>query len=172
MKIEFYKHNLAKEEKQKVLECLDGIFLTTGQWFYAPGWKSTIAPWVRDSVQPRDGCWLVFSDGGGLCQHFIGLLRAQGRDVTVVVPGSDFNSLKSGEFTLRPGHRADMAALLAQLKTSAKLPCNIVHLWSGAGMESTASAANDLDGSLASGFYSLLHLAQTLASTRRRIASS
>lgn len=32
MKIEFYKHNLAKEEKQKVLECLDGIFLTTGAY--------------------------------------------------------------------------------------------------------------------------------------------
>ena len=32
MKIEFYKHNIGNDEKQKVLECLDGIFLTTGEY--------------------------------------------------------------------------------------------------------------------------------------------
>ncbi len=32
MKIEFYKHNLGKDEKRMVLECLDGIFLTTGSY--------------------------------------------------------------------------------------------------------------------------------------------
>ncbi|OEU50565.1 MAG: hypothetical protein BA866_07130 [Desulfobulbaceae bacterium S5133MH15] len=32
MRIEFYKHNIGEEEKQKVLECLDGIFLTTGSY--------------------------------------------------------------------------------------------------------------------------------------------
>ncbi len=32
MKIEFYKHNVGKEEKQRVLECLSGIFLTTGTY--------------------------------------------------------------------------------------------------------------------------------------------
>ena len=32
MNVEFYKHNVGEEEKQKVLECLDGIFLTTGAY--------------------------------------------------------------------------------------------------------------------------------------------
>jgi len=32
VKIEFYKHNIGEEEKKKVLECLDGIFLTTGSY--------------------------------------------------------------------------------------------------------------------------------------------
>lgn len=32
MKIEFYKHNLGKDEKEKVMECLNGIFLTTGSY--------------------------------------------------------------------------------------------------------------------------------------------
>ena len=32
MKIEFYKHDIGEEEKKKVLECLDGIFLTTGSY--------------------------------------------------------------------------------------------------------------------------------------------
>ncbi|MHC3130097.1 MAG: DegT/DnrJ/EryC1/StrS family aminotransferase [Candidatus Bathyarchaeota archaeon] len=32
MKIEFYKHSIGEEEKRNVLECLDGIFLTTGSY--------------------------------------------------------------------------------------------------------------------------------------------
>ncbi len=32
MKIDFFKHNLGSDEKKKVLECLDGIFLTTGSY--------------------------------------------------------------------------------------------------------------------------------------------
>lgn len=32
MKVEFYRPNIGPEEKQKVLECLDGIFLTTGSY--------------------------------------------------------------------------------------------------------------------------------------------
>ncbi len=32
MKIEFYKHSIGEEEKLKVLECLEGIFLTTGSY--------------------------------------------------------------------------------------------------------------------------------------------
>jgi dTDP-4-amino-4,6-dideoxygalactose transaminase len=32
LKVEFYIHDLGNEEKQKVLECLDGIFLTTGSY--------------------------------------------------------------------------------------------------------------------------------------------
>lgn len=32
MKVEFFKHNIGPEEKQKVLECLDGIFITTGSY--------------------------------------------------------------------------------------------------------------------------------------------
>ena len=32
MNVEFYKHNVGQEEKDKVLECLDGTFLTTGSY--------------------------------------------------------------------------------------------------------------------------------------------
>jgi dTDP-4-amino-4,6-dideoxygalactose transaminase len=32
VRIEFYKHNIGQEEKEKVRECLDGIFLTTGSY--------------------------------------------------------------------------------------------------------------------------------------------
>lgn len=32
MKIEFYKHSIGEKEKRNVLECLDGIFLTTGSY--------------------------------------------------------------------------------------------------------------------------------------------
>lgn len=32
MKIEFYKHSLGQEEKSSILKCLDGLFLTTGDY--------------------------------------------------------------------------------------------------------------------------------------------
>ena len=32
MKVEFYRHAIGDDEKRKVLECLDGIFLTTGSY--------------------------------------------------------------------------------------------------------------------------------------------
>jgi dTDP-4-amino-4,6-dideoxygalactose transaminase len=32
MRVEFYKHNIGEEEKRNVLECLDGIFLTSGSY--------------------------------------------------------------------------------------------------------------------------------------------
>src|ERR1051326_6074506 len=34
MKIEFYRHNIGEEEKQRVLAALDSIFLTTGEQVY------------------------------------------------------------------------------------------------------------------------------------------
>ena len=44
MNIEFYKHNLGVEEKQSVLECLDGVFLTTGQ--YVKDFESQFAQYL------------------------------------------------------------------------------------------------------------------------------
>jgi UDP-4-amino-4-deoxy-L-arabinose-oxoglutarate aminotransferase len=32
MKVEFFRHNIGEEEKKMVMECLDGIFLTTGAY--------------------------------------------------------------------------------------------------------------------------------------------
>jgi dTDP-4-amino-4,6-dideoxygalactose transaminase len=44
LKVEFYKHNLGAEENQKVLECLSGIFLTTGQ--YVKDFESRFAQYL------------------------------------------------------------------------------------------------------------------------------
>jgi len=32
VKVEFYRHNIGQDEKEKVLECLAGVFLTTGEY--------------------------------------------------------------------------------------------------------------------------------------------
>jgi UDP-4-amino-4-deoxy-L-arabinose-oxoglutarate aminotransferase len=45
MKIEFYKHNIGKDEKRKVLECLDGTFLTTGS--YVAEFESKFAAYLN-----------------------------------------------------------------------------------------------------------------------------
>jgi len=45
MRIEFYKHSIEKEEKKKVLECLNGIFLTTGA--YVAEFEDKFARYLR-----------------------------------------------------------------------------------------------------------------------------
>ncbi|NQS97120.1 MAG: DegT/DnrJ/EryC1/StrS family aminotransferase [candidate division Zixibacteria bacterium] len=45
MLIEFYKHSIEKEEKKKVLECLNGIFLTTGA--YVAEFEDKFARYLR-----------------------------------------------------------------------------------------------------------------------------
>jgi len=45
MKVEFYKHNLSREDKQKLAECLDGIFLTTGQ--YVSEFESNLGKYLQ-----------------------------------------------------------------------------------------------------------------------------
>ena len=44
MKIEFYKHHLGRAEKQSVQQCLDGVFLTTGQ--YVKDFESSFAAYL------------------------------------------------------------------------------------------------------------------------------
>jgi dTDP-4-amino-4,6-dideoxygalactose transaminase len=45
LKVEFYRHNLGEDEKNKVLECLDGIFLTTGP--YVDEFEKKFAEYLR-----------------------------------------------------------------------------------------------------------------------------
>ncbi len=45
MKVEFFKHNIGPSEKQKVMECLDGIFLTTGS--YVSEFETKFAAYVK-----------------------------------------------------------------------------------------------------------------------------
>lgn len=45
MKVEFYRHNIGGKEKSKVLECLDGIFLTTGS--YVKKFEEKFASYLR-----------------------------------------------------------------------------------------------------------------------------
>jgi len=45
LKVEFYRHSIGEQEKQKVLECLDGIFLTTGS--YVKEFEQSFAQYLR-----------------------------------------------------------------------------------------------------------------------------
>ena len=45
MKVEFYRHSIGDEEKEKVLECLNGIFLTTGS--YVSEFESQFADYLN-----------------------------------------------------------------------------------------------------------------------------
>ena len=123
-------------------------------WFHVPAWRQ--APPRLDPPAPTRS--LVFTTEGP-ADAIAEALRAAGAEVVEVRAGENYARTPDG-FVLRPDHRDDYDALVADL--GADLPARIVHAWALAGQPAGASVdatwqAQDL------GFFSLLRLTQALA---------
>ena len=134
-----------------------------GRWFYAPGWKSAIAPLLNPDSKPGEGSWLIFSDNNDLEEQLLVRLREMGQALTVVNPAEDFGCVDSNRYMVRPGKREDMATLFAELRRQEQMPDTILHLWSLHTAEPVSVASNAPALEMSRNFYSILHLAQVLA---------
>jgi acyl transferase domain-containing protein/acyl carrier protein len=138
-------------------------------WFYLPSWEYSIAPTLEpepDAATATDPAapWLVFDDGSDLGAAVVAQLRQRGDDVTVVSEGPSFAARAADRYALAPGTPEHYAALVAALATDHRLPDRVLHLWGvDAGDDESAEAR---DQHQQRGFYSLLHLAQALTTTR------
>lgn len=101
--------------------------------------------------------WLVFADSGGVGEGLARLLIAQGDEVDLAWPGSDFLCMEKGHWRLDPADRAAFSRLL--LETACGPPLRgVVYLW---GIE-PGPAGSDVRASLECGLQGALHLAQAL----------
>jgi phthiocerol/phenolphthiocerol synthesis type-I polyketide synthase E len=126
-------------------------------WFHVPSWRHA-APRLDRPVPVR--CLVFTADGPA--DDLATALRGAGCEVVPVRVGDGYGRTDDGGFVLRPDHREDYDALLAEL--GGRLPSRIVHAWSLAGEPAGASqAAAWLAQDL--GFFSLLLLAQALAAS-------
>jgi acyl transferase domain-containing protein/acyl carrier protein len=123
--------------------------------FYRRTWRP--APLPANSGREAS-CWIIFRDALGLGEAIGAQLKAAGRDVVLVDPGSGFKQSSGNRYTVRPGAREDYDALLSSVIKSGLLPQEILHLWSVQPLRSDAP----LDETLARSFYSPLYLAQAL----------
>jgi acyl transferase domain-containing protein/thioesterase domain-containing protein/acyl carrier protein len=125
------------------------------EWFYERRWHRTTQP-IAASVART--CWLVFQDSTGLGKQIALQLRGAAHEMVEVFPGNAFKRTGRGQYTIRPGMRADYDALLSDLNTRKLLPKKIIHLWP----VRNGSSRPPLEDQINFNFYSPLFLAQAL----------
>ncbi|MFP5263075.1 MAG: amino acid adenylation domain-containing protein [Blastocatellia bacterium] len=133
-------------------------------WFYVPCWKQSPLPGPLDSsglITEQTTC-IVFKNEHPLADRLTGILNQRGAAIITVTAGDRFYKINDKEYEINPKARKDYEALLKQLRIENKSLVKIIHLWS----LMTADRANGLEDSFERsqemGFYSLLHLAQTI----------
>ncbi|MGH2510744.1 MAG: KR prefix domain-containing protein, partial [Ktedonobacteraceae bacterium] len=125
-------------------------------WFYLPTWKMS-APIVTGAQKTQqDTTLLLFTDTCEIGTRLLDALRAQGCNVLVVSPGTQFAKVADTHYLINPAERADYDQLLQDLRTHSSLPQKIVHAWT---VTESAEAPERL---LELGFFSLFALTQAL----------
>src|SRR5690606_2958304 len=129
-------------------------------WFYLPGWEHTLPPVSDASVLNESTNWLLFMDEAGLGERLESRLKAQGQQVVVVRPGTQFAQVADTAYCLAPSNPSDYDALCRVLQAADQWPRQIVHLWNVA--QEPAGPASQTTYA----FYSPLYLAQALDRAR------
>lgn len=128
-------------------------------WFYYPSWKPA-APIVAEEAVYDSHRWLIFSDAEGVASQLTLRLRARGKQVVSVVPGSEFKRLDDGSYVIQPGEAADYDLLAAE-EIAREDPPTIVHCWN-LNLPADSEAMNGFENSQILGFDSLVHLARAI----------
>jgi acyl transferase domain-containing protein/acyl carrier protein len=135
-----------------------GEEMAGGELVSVPSWQRRLAPRPLSSAALGNALdrgfesgldtWLLCTaPGGGLGEALADRLRAAGRTVWMVEPGTGFAALGDGRWSVAPGDPPSAAALAAALPGR---PAAMVHLWSLEGPEELEPAlALGLDGLLA-----------------------
>ncbi|HEX6287629.1 MAG TPA: beta-ketoacyl synthase N-terminal-like domain-containing protein [Herpetosiphonaceae bacterium] len=130
-------------------------------WFSIPFWKPSILPTIAQSAGPARR-WLIFDDGSSLASLLIQALDQQGRTITRVTAGPQFDDSQPDAYRISPHGRADYDRLIESLAARGSLPERIVHLWSLTTGQPEGWSVARLAQAQRLGYASLLHLAQAL----------
>ncbi len=122
---------------------------------YPSTWTRTELP-AAVSLEPVT--WMIFMDSLGLGAQISLQLSGAEHQVIEVRPGKSFSRAGKGKYIIRPGHRSDYNALLADVGKRVKSPTKIIHLWSVVDDSTQCSADETLELS----FFSPLYLAQAV----------
>jgi acyl transferase domain-containing protein/thioesterase domain-containing protein/acyl carrier protein len=133
-------------------------------WYFAPTWKRHDRRPARVSAE-LSGAWLVFLDDFGLGDAVVAHLRAEGQAVVAVEAGRSYHQRNVDHYVVAPGRKEDYDAMMQALLNDGKRPVRVLHLWALSRDARRAVALDTLDTALDRSFYSLLFLAQALASS-------
>lgn len=137
------------------------------RWFYSPSYRRADQPaLIAEAIKALgQHHWLIFVDPQRRSADLMNWLVKNDFDVTTVMPGTSFSRVNSHVYSIDPANPLDYDRLLQSLKQAEWLPDAIVHLWN---FDSDQAAANEILQNR--GFYSILHIAQSLA--KQNIAAS
>ncbi|NIM15675.1 MAG: KR domain-containing protein [Candidatus Aminicenantes bacterium] len=135
-------------------------------WFYIPSWKySPLVVTYNNKISKKSG-WLILMEETRLGTQLVKRLKDVGQDFTVVRAGERFAKVSDQEYTINPGENNDYNTLLSELSRIKKVPNKIIHLWGVTVCEGESSdealKLKYVDNVQASGFYSLIYLAQAI----------
>ena len=135
-------------------------------WFYVPSWKRSVISEVTGGEAEGHHRWLFLTKDDPFASRFVGRLRQDGHEVTLVRPGPGFVEEEDGSYTVAAGQERDYEALLESLRASGGLPDRIVHLWSltDEDEDKFSQGNGNLEECLDLGFYSLIYLCRALSS--------
>jgi acyl transferase domain-containing protein len=127
-------------------------------WFYLPGWKSSVAYTGWQGTATDAGDWLIFADASGLGAQLQAQIRAHQQQTVIVQPATDFARIGVGSYTINPGLRSDYEALFKALTVDGYRPAHALHLWTLT-PEQQEQCQGDAE-LLERGLYSLINLVQ------------
>ena len=127
-------------------------------WFYIPSWERT--PPATHLSPAADGggiLWIIFSDRNSDADAIRGNLASSQSKVVAVRHAEQFTRISGESFTVRPANSDDCERLFREFKNAHWRKIHILHL------SSITAATDGTAHTLAVGFFSLLHIAQSIS---------
>ncbi len=133
---------------------------TLEDWFYRPSWKRTESLTLHADAVGSNGVVLVLADAGSPGELLLQYWQRFAQPIVQVQTGHRFIRLEKGQYLVRPGSREDFSKLLGEVAAQFGSVSRVHHLWN---LDTDGFVPNP-EERLDRGFYSLLALAQALAS--------
>lgn len=130
---------------------------------YVPVWKKNYAVSGNPCIMSDVGVVLIFMDEYGVGDKLADNLRKQNTSVIIVESGIRYIKVHDNNYQVNPGVYQDYEMLFSDLRMANCLPNRIFHLFSLSGRNDLKISHEQLNATLDSGYYSLLNIAQSLA---------
>lgn len=130
---------------------------------YLPTWKRRRPVLYANAGQNATSDWLVFADEYGMATQLSDHLAAQGSRVVLVRPATGFAKVSEREYEINPESPEDYEGLFFELKSTGFIPDRILHLLSMTSGIEECVGRESLDKCQILGYYSLLHIAASIA---------
>ncbi|NPC81470.1 SDR family oxidoreductase, partial [Pyxidicoccus fallax] len=140
-----------------------GKLADLADWFHVPSWRRTAPAALDRKALAEQRCWVVFVDGLGVGEALSRRLEESGQQVVRVRQGTAFTREAERRYALDACVPGDYAMLWKELADQDLQPSVVVHLWSLTPQAEGASGPELFQKLQDAGYYSLLHLGQTLA---------